>query len=339
MKQTVTLLFLTLLLFCSCKRDKGIASGWSDTLPVEVLVVDGGTAATERNYVGAIGSEREVTLTFMLGGTLTQVAVHNGQHVAEGQLLAEVDATTARSMHAAAQATLRQAEDAYRRLEAVHREVTLMAHGASGSVTAAQPLYAGGRIVTGNRLARLGIEAAELQADMKARDVIENIESTYYLVTGLQQKVATIDAALALIDSLDRTVQSALANGLVTRADALQLQLKRNEMTAKRQQLASGIRLSKRLLCRQIGLAYSDSLAFADPAAVSQPPLAYCYDPQGDSLRPEMRLLQLGVEAEQLRRRLTLGETLPQLTLMGTAYYGDIIKEDPAGNAVALLSL
>lgn len=221
----------------------------------------------------------------------------------------------------------------------VHREVTLMAHGASGSVTAAQPLYAGGRIVTGNRLARLGIEAAELQADMKARDVIENIESTYYLVTGLQQKVATIDAALALIDSLDRTVQSALANGLVTRADALQLQLKRNEMTAKRQQLASGIRLSKRLLCRQIGLAYSDSLAFADPAAVSQPPLAYCYDPQGDSLRPEMRLLQLGVEAEQLRRRLTLGETLPQLTLMGTAYYGDIIKEDPAGNAVALLSL
>lgn len=122
MKQTVTLLFLTLLLFCSCKRDKGITSGWTDTLPVEVLVVDAGTASTERNYVGDIGSEREVTLTFMLGGTLTHVAVHNGQRVAEGQLLAEVDATTARSMHAAAQATLRQAEDAYRRLEAVHRE-------------------------------------------------------------------------------------------------------------------------------------------------------------------------------------------------------------------------
>ena len=57
------------------------------------------------------------------------------------------------------------------------------------------------------------------------------------------------------------------------------------------------------------------------------------------SVRPETRLLQLGVEAEQLQRRLTLGETLPQLTLVGSAYYGNIIKNDPSANAGALLSL
>lgn len=79
-------------------------------------------SSAERNYVGTIGSEREVTLSFALGGTLTKVSVHNGQRVAAGQVLAEVDATRARSMHAAALATLRQAEDAWRRLEAVHKE-------------------------------------------------------------------------------------------------------------------------------------------------------------------------------------------------------------------------
>ena len=77
---------------------------------------------TERNYVGDIGSEQEVSLSFPLGGTLTKVAVKNGDYVVKGQLLAEVDATSATSLHATALATLRQAEDAYRRLEAVHRE-------------------------------------------------------------------------------------------------------------------------------------------------------------------------------------------------------------------------
>ena len=77
---------------------------------------------TERNYVGDIGSEQEVSLSFPLGGTLTKVAVKNGDRVVKGQLLAEVDATSATSLHATALATLRQAEDAYRRLEAVHRE-------------------------------------------------------------------------------------------------------------------------------------------------------------------------------------------------------------------------
>lgn len=221
----------------------------------------------------------------------------------------------------------------------VQNEVSLMKKGASGSVMVVQPLFTGGRIITGNKLANLGVEAAELQSEMKVRDIIENIESTYYLVVGLQQKVATVTAALALIDSLDRTVQSALDNGLVTRADALQLQLKRNEMLANQQQLSSGIRLSKRLLCTQIGIEYSDVLVFADPSFDAPAIPDFIYSAVGDSLRPETRLLQLSVEAEQLQRRLTLGETLPQLALIGSAYYGNLIKNDPSANAVALLSL
>ena len=219
------------------------------------------------------------------------------------------------------------------------QEVSLMKKGANGSMVVAQPLYAGGRIVTGNKLAALGVEAAELQCEIKERDIVEDVESTYFLVTGLQQKEATVAAALALIDSLDRTMQVALAGGLVTRADALQLQLKRNEMLANRQQLASGIRLAKQMLCLQIGIDYSDTLLFADPQYdIPQTTLRAPHSVPATS-RPEVQLLQLNVEAEQLQRRLTLGEALPQLTLLGTAYYGNIIKNNPTANAVALLSL
>ena len=111
---------ITLLI--SCGRKDNTPSGWDDSILVETLAVRDGNMPTERNYVGDIGSEQEVSMSFPLGGTLTKVAVKNGDHVVKGQLLAEVDATSATSLHATALATLRQAEDAYRRLEAVHRE-------------------------------------------------------------------------------------------------------------------------------------------------------------------------------------------------------------------------
>lgn len=68
-------------------------------------------------------------------------------------------------------------------------------------------------------------------------------------------------------------------------------------------------------------------------------PVLYLFSDHGDTLRPESRLLQLGVTAEELRKKITLGEALPQLAIVGVAYYGNIIKDDPSSNAVALLTL
>ena len=221
----------------------------------------------------------------------------------------------------------------------VKKELTLMKKGASLSGTVVQPIFVGGRIVNGNRLAKLGVEAAELQATAKMRDVMENIESSYYLVTGLQQKVATLEAALNLIDSLDHTVDVALANGLVTKADALQVQLKRNEMLANQQMLTSGIRPSKRLLCQQIGIEYSDDIVFEEPSSPSLPPLNFNKTLQPDSLRPEMQLLRINVEAEKLKKKMTIGEQLPQIAFIGIGFYGNIIKTDPSANGIAMLSL
>lgn len=122
MKQVITLIACATLFMWSCHTKQPGDRGWSEAIAVETMVVADADAMTERNYVGDIGSEQEVTVSFPLGGTLTKVAVKNGDRVAKGQLLAEVDATTAASLHATALATLRQAEDAYRRLENVHRE-------------------------------------------------------------------------------------------------------------------------------------------------------------------------------------------------------------------------
>ena len=49
----------------------------------------------------------------------------------------------------------------------IKKEVTMMKKGVSGSLVLAQPIYTGGRIATGNRLAELGVEAAELQSEIR----------------------------------------------------------------------------------------------------------------------------------------------------------------------------
>ena len=54
----------------------------------------------------------------------------------------------------------------------IQNELTLMKKGVSSSVVAAQPIYAGGRIVTGNKLAKLGVEAAELQSESRTVGIL-----------------------------------------------------------------------------------------------------------------------------------------------------------------------
>lgn len=115
----VLLAFVALIMVgCGKKTDK--KQKFDPTIPVRVVVVGDSDEVDIRNYVGTVRSEKQVSLSFPLGGTLTEVYVHNGQRVRKGDLIAKVDETSAKSLHDAALATLRQAEDGYRRLKQVH---------------------------------------------------------------------------------------------------------------------------------------------------------------------------------------------------------------------------
>ena len=67
-----------------------------------------------------MSSEVEIPLVFVYGGTLVELYVHNGQAVRQGDIIAKVDDTSAKSLHETALATLRQAQDGYERLKKVY---------------------------------------------------------------------------------------------------------------------------------------------------------------------------------------------------------------------------
>ena len=209
-------------------------------------------------------------------------------------------------------------------------EVGFMQQGQSINATLIQPIYAGGRIMNGNKLANLGVEAAELNAEVTERDVLENIESTYYLVFGLQSKVATLESALALIDSLDHTVNVALKAGLVTKNDQLRVALKRNELQATQLQLNNGITLASQLLCQQIGIDYPEGGLNLDNDLSTND----FYVEDDDFIRPEIQLLQLQIDAEIFYKKLARGEALPEVGVGAMVNYGDLIQRFYKGNAI-----
>lgn len=109
-----------LLIGCGDKTDK--QQTYNPVIPVECKVVGFTENSNFRYYIGTIQSEMKISLSFLFGGDLTEIYVHNGQKVKKGDIIAKVDETTAKSLHDGALATLNQAEDGYERLKQVHEE-------------------------------------------------------------------------------------------------------------------------------------------------------------------------------------------------------------------------
>ncbi len=90
------------------------------TIRVRTVTVAEETTALSREYVGVIEEESASALSFSVPGTVRLVAVSEGTRVRRGALLAELETANLQSAHDAAQATLRQAEDAMQRLQQLY---------------------------------------------------------------------------------------------------------------------------------------------------------------------------------------------------------------------------
>lgn len=217
--------------------------------------------------------------------------------------------------------------------------ISLFQYGYQVGVTALQPVYMGGKIVAGNQLAKVGVEAAQLQTEITERDLLEQVEESYWLVVGLTEKQQTLQAVTALLDTIHRTVQSAVGAGLALQTDLLQVELRQSEIHRTQIQLDNGLSLAKRALWQSIGKTDPapieeglDNIKFETIQADSTlqaPPLAgspqargrsgvHSKEGQGRSL--ESSLLSLQVRAAELQRRMTIAEALPQVAV--GAHYG-----------------
>lgn len=200
------------------------------------------------------------------------------------------------------------------------------AYGAG--LTLSQPVFAGGRIINGNRLASLGIEAAGLQENITRKEVSVEVESKYWRVISLEEKLLVIDRAISLTDSLLKDAGSALSAGLVTDDASDRVWTKKQELRAQQVRLKGGIVLARMDLCEAVGIPVSEaiSLRLSDRLPVVSDPQAYWKDPaEAVAQMDESRLLEMTVKQKQLEKKIAMGEALPQVGVSASYGYGHII--------------
>ena len=217
--------------------------------------------------------------------------------------------------------------------------ISMCENGVMTGAMLVQPVYMGGQIVNGNRLAKVGVEAAELQGQLTEDRILQQVEEYYWLIISLQEKQKTLQQALTFLDTLRRDVTTAAEAGLVSNNDVLKVKLKWTEIYNNREKLQNGIRLATFALGQTIGQD-TGILILTDTIGEISEWQARWTDPGAAVMgRKEAQLLDKQVDAEELKKKMALGETLPHLTIGGTASYGNLVFDRFNANALAFTTL
>jgi outer membrane protein TolC len=223
-------------------------------------------------------------------------------------------------------------------------EVGLLNEGIIAGVEAVQPVFMGGQIVNGNKLAKVGVEASELQKRTSENNVELTAEQYYWQVVTLKEKMKTLDAVKAMLAELEKDVDVAVKAGVTLRNDLLQVQLRQNDIDSKRIKLDNGLRLARRVLAQYIGME-GKSIDVADSALtddhVPSYPLALKADhDKAVGNTPEYQLLQKNVEAKTLERRIETGKLLPSVGIGAGYNYTDMVHtQNDFGMVFATVSI
>lgn len=206
--------------------------------------------------------------------------------------------------------------------------VGMFGKGTFGLLNAVQPVFAGGRIVNGNRLASLGVEAGIYKERLARNEALLSSEEQYWRVVALDQKLKTAAAYGDFLRRLQVKVEAAYDAGLATKNDVLKVRLKLAGLTVDISKLRNGREISAMALCQHIGMAYDPQLELEEAPPADGLPDFFKADHRAVlPARPEYGLLQAAVRAEGLQSRLKLGEFLPQA---GIGLAGIYMKADDA---------
>ncbi len=200
----------------------------------------------------------------------------------------------------------------------------LLMHGTyMAGLSLQQPIYAGGRIKAGNDLARIGLEAARQQERKTRQEVIMEADQAYWTYVSVQQKVQMLESYVHYIETLSQKVQTSIDAQLATRSDLLRVQSKLSEINYNLLKARNGAELCRLVLCNAIGADFTTPVIPTDAEVKVEAPTAM---DENVCERPEVLLLQQGVEAKRKQAELSKGEYMPTLALMGGWTYTGNIK-------------
>ena len=211
-------------------------------------------------------------------------------------------------------------------------------NGMVAGVVAMQPVFAGGQIVNGNRLAKVGEEASRLQRGMSENEIRLSTERYYWNIVMFKEKLVTLDQLDKQLQSVRKDVKASVDAGVCNRNDLLQVQLRQNEVKTTRIQVENSIATLKDLLAQIMGRA-SEQIDISYSIGCPEAPQNF-YQSEDVSLpnTNEYQLLDKQIESEKLKYKVAVGKNLPTVSVGGGYIYNNMMDKSQ-NNLMGLLTV
>lgn len=174
-----------------------------------------------------------------------------------------------------------------------------------------QPLYTGGKISAGNRMATIGVEMASDNMALQRMHTLVAADNAYYTYVSVLQKVQLAQQAVDLLAEVLQRVRNSQEVGMASRNDLLKVQVEYNAALLNLQKARNGLELSRMDLNRIIGMPFDTPLLATDTLVDAQPLLLAELAVPNISQRPEYRLLEQQVRMSEQNIRMARADYLP----------------------------
>ena len=226
--------------------------------------------------------------------------------------------------------------------EAWPTQIGYMKNGFIGSVTAVQPVFMGGEIVNGNRLAKVGVAASEIQLENSEDQVELTTEQYYWQVVSIKEKLQTLNTIHQMLAELEKDVSNRVRVGAVNRNDLLQVQLRRGEVESMQVEAENTLATVSQLLAQHVGKAdepidvsVPDDLSSMGKSGEPTLPATLRQDQQSAlNATPQYRLLERNVEVHRLQHLMKVGRNMPKVGVGANYNWNNFLNESGRGTGI-----
>ncbi len=205
-----------------------------------------------------------------------------------------------------------------------------LANTFTAGISVTQPVFMGGKIVSGYRMADIGKEMAVLNSRLKADEVIVSVDEAYWMYVKTCRLLETAESFRSTVDSMYTFVENAIDVGMATSTDLLKVEVQRNNAALMLSKARNGQRLAMMNLCHILGLPLTtkievDQSGFDLDSTEFLPETIYS---ESDTVEGRADYQLLVRQAELKRRNVDFvrSDFLPQLGVVASYGYSHGLK-------------
>ncbi len=182
--------------------------------------------------------------------------------------------------------------------------------GVMGGVSAEQPIYAGGKIISGNKMAKIGESLATENRTLKTSEAIYEAENSYYIYLSVKEKVKLAEKYTELLQQLVDVVEDSYEVGMTNQNELLKVKVQYNDAALQKQKAKSGLELARMSLCRVIGVDLNTQVEINDSISSIEFETDNLLETNANQ-RVEYQLLEKQVEMAEQNVKMIRGDYLP----------------------------